>query len=212
MISLRSASLGLGLVLLGVVIPMTPAATELLAQEPRAAPTVSATMLRVLAEAADVYRSGKPVYLVADYRYPHNVLRAFASKAAADKVRADSGANYGVFGPYVTTPDVAPDTANRILAIRVLMKTPEGNKTVAVDPRQADALFLSMSAVDKFVLPYYQKILGPDYALKLRDKALEAMRSRLFLRHCYSWICEDTVGPMKVIDPGVPTPGPREPS
>jgi len=164
--------------------------------------TVSATMLRVLAEGADVYRTGKPVFLVADYRYPHNVLRAFNSRSDALKAKADSGGNYGVFGPYVAPRDPIAETAPKIVAVKVTMQTQAGQKTYDVDPRQSDALFFSMSAVDKFVLPYYLKLLGPDYALRLRHKAIVAFRSGKFIRHCWSWGCVDPgEGPMRIIDP-----------
>jgi hypothetical protein len=186
-----------GLALFAMTVLMGPHASRLTAQDT----TVSATMLRVLAEAADVYRSGKPVFLVADYRYPHNVLRAFSSRAEAEKAKTDSGSTYGIFGPYLTPRDPIPDAATRIIAIRITTQTPRGPRTQDVDPRQADALFFSMSAIDKFVLPYYQKLLGPEYTRTLRQKSIAAIRAGQFIRHCWSWNCEDDVGPMRVVDP-----------
>jgi hypothetical protein len=176
---------------------MLPATTRLSAQDT----TVSATMLRVLAEAADVHRTGKPVFLVADYRYPHNVLPAFTSRSEAEKVQADSGATYGVFGPYVTPQDPIPHPGSRVLSIRITTQTPRGPRSHDVDPRRADALFFTMSAIDKFLLPYYHKLLGPDYARRLREKSVEAIRGGMFVRHCWSWYCIDNVAPIRVVDP-----------
>jgi hypothetical protein len=195
--------------LLSATLVLAPTA-RLSSQQPsqQPVPTVSATMLRVLAEAADAYRTGKPVYLVADYRYPHNVLRGFTSQSAAAKAQADSGASYGIFGPYVTPEDSIDAAAPRVIAIRVITRAPQDSQshTLVVNPRDADALFFSMSAVDKFVLPYYQKTLGPQYARTLRQKIREKLNSLAYIRHCYSWICVDPEGQLRVLQP---SPGPQ---
>jgi hypothetical protein len=39
-----------------------------------------------------------------------------------------------------------------------------------------DALFWSMSAVDKFVLPYYQRTLGVERAAEMRKKLMASIR------------------------------------
>lgn len=126
--------------------------------------TVSAPMLKVLAEVADVYRTGRPVFLVADYRFPHNVIGHFSTRADAERLKADSGATFGVFGPYVTKADKAPTF--RIVSVTI----ESGGKRVTrkLDP-DIDALFLNMSAVDKFMIPYYERVYGPTYAQKLRE-------------------------------------------
>ena len=110
--------------------------------------TISATMLRVLAEAADGFRTGRPIYLVADRRFPHNVAGPFASRREADRIRADSGATFGVFGPYLTRVDPAPDSAARVVAVRITLQQPGGRRrTIEVDPDSVDALFFTVSAV-----------------------------------------------------------------
>ena len=86
---------------------------------------------------------------------------------------ADSGANYAVFGPFVTPADSVPDSLPRLLNVRLTFRTPRGtvhNKDV--NPRFVDALFLSMSAVDKFMIPYYSNLYGPEYARRMRDDVL----------------------------------------
>jgi hypothetical protein len=195
---------------------MAAAQPGLAAQQPQQPPQprpVSATMLRILAEAADVYRTGKPIYLVADYRYPHNVLRGFPNRTAAVKAQKDSASNYGLFGPYVTPVDPIPAAAPRVVAITVTTRTAAGDQTYKVDPESADALFFTLSAVDKFVLPYYQKTLGPAYAEQLRNKVIDQLRDGAFMRHCWSWICSDPgPGPIPVFDPAAyPPQGPVTP-
>jgi hypothetical protein len=148
--------------------------------------TVSATMLRVLAEAADGFRTGRPVFFVADYRFPHNVAGPFETYAQARRVKADSGARLGVFGPYVTPRDPNADSVNRVVAVRLTIESPDGRRdTVDVDPTKVDALFFTMSAVDKFVVPYYSRVYGPEYATVLR----EALLPRRPLCHASSHAC-----------------------
>jgi hypothetical protein len=129
-----------------------------------------ASLLRVLAEAADAHRTGQPVYLVADRRFPHRVIGHFDSRAEAMEMRSDSGSSYGVFGPFVTPPDSVSAAAPKLMNVRLTFKTPQGaTRTKEVDPRQVDALFMSMSAVDKFMIPYYARLYGPEYAQRFRD-------------------------------------------
>ena len=160
--------------------------------------TVSATMLRVLAEVADQFRTGRPVFLVADHRFPHNVAGPFASYDEANRVRADSGTAFGVFGPYVTARDSIADSS-RVLNVRVTVQTPKGRVVFDVDPAQVDALFFSNSAVDKFVLPYYTSVYGPEYAASL-DR-LAAIKKPI--GHCLSRICwpAPPIMFLRVVDP-----------
>jgi hypothetical protein len=165
--------------------------------------TVSATMLRVLAEAADGFRTGRPVFLVADYRFPHNVAGPFATYAEARRVQMDSGATFGVFGPYVTPRDPGADSASRVVAVRLTIESPAGRRrTVDLDLRrvEVDALFFTMSAVDKFVIPYYSDIYGPEYATVARDVSLVVRP----ICHATSRICmipEELVQFLPIWDP-----------
>ena len=133
------------------------------------ATSVSATMLRVLAETADGVRTGRDVYFVADYRFPHHVTGPFATRAAADRVRSDSGATFGVFGPYRTAADPVSDSATRVVRVTVVTENARGTRqTIEIDPSVVDALFFTQSAVDKFVIPYYSELYGPQYATRLQ--------------------------------------------
>jgi hypothetical protein len=146
--------------LLGATIPTS----EIAAQDTN---HVSASLLRVLGEVADLYRTGRPVFLVADYRFPHHVIGNFSSRPDAERLRADSGSTFGVFGPYVTPVD-PPDTASsRIIGVNLVWQTPRGRVVRRLDSN-VDALFLTPSAIDKFVIPYYSRLYGPRYAQELR--------------------------------------------
>jgi len=179
----------IGRPVLAVLCLLAAGAAQATAQVPSGArPTtsdtaVSATMLRVLAEAADQFRTGRPIFLVADHRFPYNVSGPFASFEEANRVRADSGSTFGVFGPYVTPAD--PVDSVQVVKVRVTVRTPRGQREFDVDPKNIDALFFSNSAVHKFLLPYYTSIYGPEYALKLAQLLLPKKPPG----HCLSRAC-----------------------
>ncbi len=147
--------------------------------------TVSATMLRVLAETADEFRTGSPIFLVAAYRFPHRVLGGFAARSAADSARAAAGSGYGVFGPYLTPADPIADSAARVVGVQLEIETPSGRKTVRVSPDTVDAIFFSESAFDKFAVPYYSNVYGPEFAAELKATSpLQRPKG-----HCFSRMC-----------------------
>lgn len=148
---------------------------------------VTATMLRVVAERADQYRTGRPVYLLADYRFPHNVRGPFSTRRAAELAGGDSSASFRVFGPYVTPRDATPDSAARVVSIQLVVQSPRGRQTIDVNPSTVDALFFSMVPFDKFVVPYYSRLYGPEFARRLRDDALSLP---IFIpAHCATHAC-----------------------
>lgn len=55
-----------------------------------------------------------------------------------------------------------------VRGIRLTVEGSAGSRSFSLAPN-ADAVFLNMSAVDKFVIPYYARIYGPGPALTMRD-------------------------------------------
>jgi hypothetical protein len=106
---------------------------------------------------------------VAGYSFPHRVIGRFESLTAAQQLRADSGSTFGVFGPYVTPADAPPQGDSQVESVFIRYRTPQGLKMRKLDPA-VDALFLTMSAVDKFMIPYYSRVYGPKYADVLRGQ------------------------------------------
>ena len=149
---------------------------------------VTATMLRIVGETADQYRTGRSVWLVADYRFPHRVRGPFATREAAQLARRDSAATLGVFGPYVTPRDSSADSGWRIRSVRVVLRAAGKDTTIDVNPDSVDALFFTMAPFDKFVVPYYSRLYGADFALRLRDYALLTIRRPK--GHCSTVACE----------------------
>ena len=160
---------------------------------------IPAGMLRVLAEAADGFRTGQAVFFVADRRYPYNIAGTFESRPAAEAARADSGSSYGVFGPYTTPADRIADTSPRVIGVRLTLQTARGRVFRELDPTKVDAVFLTPSAVDKFLLPYYTSIYGPKYSADLWSIVLrEGLKP---ICHGFSRPCDEEGGIITVHRP-----------
>lgn len=119
------------------------------------------TQERVLAEAVSSYSDTGQFFLVAANARPYAPLDYYPTRAAADSAAARAGAGYGVHGPYrgPATPDPW-----QVLSISVRVRTEAGEQELRYNPRKVDAVFLTMSAVRKFMLPYYQRLYGDDFA------------------------------------------------
>ena len=58
-----------------------------------------------------------------------------------------------------------------ILSVTVRYRTADGvERAFNVDPRQEDAVFLSMEAAEKFLLPYYRSTYGGSVADELQRR------------------------------------------
>jgi len=119
------------------------------------------TQERVLAEAVSSYSDTGQFFLVAASVRPFTPLDYYPTRAAADSAAAHAGASYRVFGPYR-----GPATRDpwQVLSIAVRVRTDSGERDLRYDPRRVDAVFLSVSAVRKFMLPYYRRLYGSDFA------------------------------------------------
>ncbi len=156
--------------------------------------TTTATLLKVLGEAVDGYRTGQPVYVVAAFRSPYPVYGVFSTRDSASSALPRAGRGYSVFGPYVAPLDGPGEVryalsacphywptvykcptrsfavgASRVDSVRVTVFVRSGPPQSTTYPRaEVDALFFTLSAIDKFVIPYYQRLLGAASADSLR--------------------------------------------
>jgi len=187
------------------------------------------TLLRRLAEAVDGHRTGTPVWVIAEYRFPNRVfgvvgdrLRASADSADLDLAR-DRGV--GIFGPFVAPPDSIPGLPDpsdlvppppielpfgwirpgcvhdrrtsfmrplgietvaicgdrlipidEIVDMRLVQELRSGEIITTTLPTWVDALFLTLPAVDKFVIPYYSRILGSEEAARMRTEIMRGLQ------------------------------------
>lgn len=186
---------------------------------------MSATLLRRLGEAVDGYRTGNPVFVVAQFEFPHEVLGVF-TRAQAMQVAHGAGAGYMVFGPYVAPEDngeepyvlvrrhssdsivnpnaVVPPTCpkggihrpdsycpprdsirsfvalpvSEIRDIAITVHMNNGQEVVSAwRPNEIDAVFLTLSAFDKFAIPYYTSVFGAEYAAQIRRDYVELLQA-----------------------------------
>lgn len=160
---------------------------------------LSAALLRRIAEAADGYRTGTAVFVVASYAFPYTVAGVFESRERAMRVARESGESYAVFGPYTTPQDfgrptafvtkphcdptiydprfcgtwVLPDTAwlaDDVDSLTITVYHRSGRRWVGTNRgHDLDAVFFKLPAIDKFLIPYHTRLYGPESAARLRD-------------------------------------------
>lgn len=119
------------------------------------------TQERVLAEAVSSYSDTGQFYVVARATRPFTPAGYYRTHAGADSAVLRAGAGYRAFGPF---SGVARRDPWQVLAITVRVRTDSGERDLHYDPRIVDAVFLSTSAVRKFMLPYYRRVYGGDVA------------------------------------------------
>ena len=188
----------LAMAITAVGIPWS--AAGLAAQAP-----MSASLARVLAETADRLRDGRPHWIVADPRPPHNVLGVFPTDSLA-RARLVEAVGFRVFGPFLSEPllglppnavflkckhmlfpiasQMEPYCPFRIIRwddlLEMSLTFRTATDTVVYDLKRdgSDAVFLTASSIEKFVLPYYARIYGPAYAKTMWD-SVTARAARL---------------------------------
>lgn len=71
------------------------------------------------------------------------------------------------------TVGIRPTSIDNVLSVTLTVRTKDGRSmSTTVPPEHAEAFFLTMSAVDKFLMPYYTQLFGAEYAAYLRQEYL----------------------------------------
>lgn len=142
---------------------------------------ISSSLARRLAEAADGFRNVDQVFFIAGYKRPHRIKdfpdsdsaeAYFAAKSLKEK-------DYGIFGPYKTTDDVAELNllgVENIVKVDLTLYFKNGKHQKVTLPGGIDSIFLNLSSFEKFVFPYYCHLYGVDYAKRLRDNLINAYK------------------------------------
>lgn len=163
---------------------------------------VPGTLLRRLADAADAFRTGNPIWIVADPNLPHDISGVYNTLAEAD-ADPSLGTGYTRYGPFVTPPDsgvvrqafavcmhtrrpysqwMCPPAGGRLALDSVISIQFTVNAVgrepmqLSISPDSVDVLFFTLSAFDKYLLPYYTSAYGPRYSATLRDSIAAAIR------------------------------------
>jgi hypothetical protein len=142
---------------------------------------ITPMLARVLAQAAStayVPADVETFYVVSRYEFardttePFNVKAPFSTYAAAEAeanrlMGSEPGVAYGVFGPFRNTSGgFAPEPNQETVA--EIQVTPQlggvRRPSFPIDGTRFDALFFSIQAVEKFLLPYYAELISPSFA------------------------------------------------
>jgi hypothetical protein len=159
----------------------------------------SAALLKRLAEAVDGHRTGARVWLVAALRPPFDVVGIFEEEGPA-RARARADSALGSFGPYQTDRDpglrasffakcihlysamrgdYCPGTPLLALAdidsVALVIRMKNGVRHIIPVPTEADAMFFTLSAIDKFAIPYYARVTGLAEAELLRRRLVDVL-------------------------------------
>jgi hypothetical protein len=152
-----------------------------------------AVMLKRIAEAVDGDRSGGMVYVVAGYDPANPIVGVFHDPKSAAGVAYKAGNGATVFGPYQAALDstiaqtmtcvhlktsvmnlrcVPPGRTTQfsdIASLTLMITRTDGGRDSVPLPQGADAIFLGAPAVDKFVIPYYVRLVGLTATTDMRN-------------------------------------------
>jgi hypothetical protein len=132
---------------------------------------ISWELLRRLAEALDGVRTGGTVFLLAAARSPHHVHGAFGSVAEAQAEARKLAEPHDVHGPYESRPAEAIAATGAVERVVATVRMPDGTTAdYRISPKEFDSLFWSLSALDKFAIPYYTAMYGVAEAIRLREE------------------------------------------
>jgi hypothetical protein len=129
----------------------------------------SASLVRRLAEAADGFRDGKDKYVVANRKFPHHVAGVFSTLDEARFVANRAGPDYSAFGPFRTIDDPPDQSSVGDEAVAEVIVVTKGGKRTRFPADSVDALFWSLAAFDKFVVPYLAVVYSAQYAAEQRE-------------------------------------------
>jgi hypothetical protein len=168
----------------------------------QAAPT--ARVLRRVAEAVDGHRSGKNVWVVVGQLDTAGVIGVYEIRdTALAALRANQSRRPLLLGPYATLTDGSATSRAFLIGCvhdpRSAMGPPrqycpgqvlpladidsltltihkrDGTTLALPVPLSVDAMFFSLSSIDKFVLPYYTQVLGAEQSALIRRRIVSGI-------------------------------------
>lgn len=178
---------------LATLFPITGLAQN--ARVPSRVPTP--VLLKRLAEAVDGHRSGQRVWVVASWDSLHPVGGVFIDRGLAERLRDSLGRGWDLFGPFeaprheigdLVGAGCVHDRLSSLMREKICVgpqypRTDVDSMTLVLHLRAGgtarlplrrddDAIFLSMAAIDKFVIPYYAGIIGVGPATDMRARIM----------------------------------------
>jgi len=140
------------------------------------------SLIKAVGEAAVAYRTGSDTYVVVHREYPHDRQVFYTYDGSGDPkgeavawlhAREDAS-DWTIIGPIVTETE---EPASRSIApdfkVTVEGRDANGASILRTYDGEIDALFLTLPAIDKFLIPYYTHVYGIEKALKIREEILQ---------------------------------------
>lgn len=128
---------------------------------------ISALLARRLAAAASGFPHGRTVWFRARYEPDAKGSFQVSPPILSDTRPADpDDPQFGIFGPYQTP---APSQARkRADVVQVTLHLSDG-RTIEIAAGDADCLFWSAAAIEKFAVPYYAAVGTLETAVRIRE-------------------------------------------
>lgn len=131
---------------------------------------MSANLLRTVSAAVDGLRTGGDVFMVAS-ESDLGGIRAFESRDEAEAYRSGEGEAWEVYGPYATESVQGSPRLPRSVRLEF-----DDGTDVEHTADEVEAIFLTVGAIDRFVIPYYTRLRGAAYAARMREDFLAGSR------------------------------------
>jgi hypothetical protein len=132
---------------------------------------ISAKLVRRLAAAAEGFRDGREIFFMARFQAEDDGdfdLDGPYTRDQLDTLRVPAG--FGIFGPYQT--DACVDDISRTPVKKITIEL-HGGETFSFEGTRFDALFWSVSALEKFAIPHYTSVRGVDKAQHILRRFVE---------------------------------------
>lgn len=141
---------------------------------------ITPMLARALAQAAaSAYAPEADFYVVARYEPLDGVPDPFDVQKPSSLQRAETrqrelGEAYGIFGPFKNANGGLTPRDGQAKVSRLKVHLTRGFEPVTIPGTEFDALFYSIQAVEKFVLPYYEQVYSPLFAQHVLDNFYNA--------------------------------------
>ncbi|HUH12190.1 MAG TPA: hypothetical protein VMK65_03735, partial [Longimicrobiales bacterium] len=125
----------------------------------------------------------------------------FSTLAEAEAARQRGLGEY--VGVFLTPPDTTSPTLGGVIAVQVTMLRPNGDTIHwAVPVERVDLIAWSMPSIEKFVIPYYARLYGADYAQRFRSQYFNTVENLLYCHDYMSIECPEMGSEAELDDGG----------
>lgn len=140
------------------------------------------TLIKAVGEAAVAFRTGSDVYVGIHREYPHDREVFYTYDGSGDTRQEaeqwlqskDDASDWIIIGPIVTE---AEEPASKAVAtdfkVTVEGRGINGASLSRTYDGEIDAVFLTLAAIDKFLIPYYTQVYGIKRAMQIREELLQ---------------------------------------